>query len=363
MQELCLTIRVLTPMFLAGADGKTAELRAASIKGMLRFWWRAQNGSMSLEKLKKKEGEIFGTAGEGDGRKSRFSLAVEETGVKVTQDPLPLHKEIVTRSNGRSFPVNLLEYLAYGTYEWDRAQKRNILVRQYIAPDSTFRLVVRLWDEGKNGKIPGELVKALRAFCLFGTLGTKARNGYGSFKVEKVEGPEKMKQELAAMVPGREIMENLCTFDGLPSFSAFCKGAGLFRTKSTYKSWDGCLAELARAYREARLSLEKRHEYGKRQYLGAPIVANQKQESLLDRHAKPYFLRVHEEEGGYAGYILYLPSQYLPPVYHQRLGINREKFPAMDDEREGHDRNFLAVCRDMNEKFAKKLEVVFWERF
>jgi len=34
-------------MFLAGADGVTPELRAPSIKGAMRFWWRACNGHLS----------------------------------------------------------------------------------------------------------------------------------------------------------------------------------------------------------------------------------------------------------------------------------------------------------------------------
>ncbi len=47
-------------MFLAGADGTTPELRAPSIKGALRFWWRAMNGHLSLEELRKQESDLFG---------------------------------------------------------------------------------------------------------------------------------------------------------------------------------------------------------------------------------------------------------------------------------------------------------------
>ena len=47
-------------MFLNGADGSTPELRAPSLKGALRFWWRAMNGHLSLDEMSKTEGEIFG---------------------------------------------------------------------------------------------------------------------------------------------------------------------------------------------------------------------------------------------------------------------------------------------------------------
>jgi CRISPR-associated protein Cmr1 len=46
-------------MFLAGADGSIPELRPPSIKGALRFWWRAMNGDLGLADLKRIEGDIF----------------------------------------------------------------------------------------------------------------------------------------------------------------------------------------------------------------------------------------------------------------------------------------------------------------
>ena len=33
--------QVVTPLFCAGADPKRPELRCASFKGVLRYWWRA----------------------------------------------------------------------------------------------------------------------------------------------------------------------------------------------------------------------------------------------------------------------------------------------------------------------------------
>lgn len=42
MDRLTVTLKAVTPMFLGGAEpNKIAELRAPSIKGALRFWYRA----------------------------------------------------------------------------------------------------------------------------------------------------------------------------------------------------------------------------------------------------------------------------------------------------------------------------------
>ena len=61
MERISFECRSVTPMFMYGADGSTPELRPASIKGVLRFWWRAIHGDLSLKELHEKEGEIFGS--------------------------------------------------------------------------------------------------------------------------------------------------------------------------------------------------------------------------------------------------------------------------------------------------------------
>lgn len=73
MHKLTFHCKTITPMFLAGADGRTPELRAPSIKGAMRFWWRAMNGHFSTKNLHKRESEIFGGTEKGQGR-SKFSV-------------------------------------------------------------------------------------------------------------------------------------------------------------------------------------------------------------------------------------------------------------------------------------------------
>ena len=61
LEERIYECEVVTPMFLGGANIKISEIRTQSIKGALRFWWRAIYGKKySLEEMKKKETKIFG---------------------------------------------------------------------------------------------------------------------------------------------------------------------------------------------------------------------------------------------------------------------------------------------------------------
>ena len=63
--------RVVTPMFLSGADQNHAELRLPSFKGALRFWWRALaagrfNGDLTA--LRAAEDTLFGSTRTGQSR-------------------------------------------------------------------------------------------------------------------------------------------------------------------------------------------------------------------------------------------------------------------------------------------------------
>ncbi len=162
----------VTPMFLAGADGKTQELRAPSIKGLMRFWWRAMNGHLDLEKLKEKEGEIFGASDEKIGR-SKFSIRVKDTFIRPDKTykykPLPHHTgnqncpylpSCVSKINphkcSKDFKLN--------------AVKPNICFTSLLSSPDKF-----LWI--------GNLIKVA---IILGGLGKRARRGFGSVRILNV---------------------------------------------------------------------------------------------------------------------------------------------------------------------------------
>jgi len=64
------TLEAVTPLFLGGADPRgEPELRAASIRGALRFWLRALLGGVigdkDLDALRKAESAVFGSTDTG----------------------------------------------------------------------------------------------------------------------------------------------------------------------------------------------------------------------------------------------------------------------------------------------------------
>ncbi len=166
MQKITFGCETITPMFLAGADGTTPELRAPSIKGAMRFWWRAMNGHLKLADLKKVEGKIFGDTS----RRSRVIVRTFDTQMNISSAYMLPHKtEEYKKSPAHCFAVG-----------------------------STFRVQLSL---GNTVTIPLEsntnysftatdLQKLFILTCCLGGFGKRSRRGFGSVKIVSQAGLE-----------------------------------------------------------------------------------------------------------------------------------------------------------------------------
>ncbi len=86
---------ILTPIFSYGVQNKIPEIRASSIKGLLRFWWRAIAGINynNILELYKNESMLFGDSGKFG--KSKLKISIDSSkNIKIYEyNPLP-HKNI-----------------------------------------------------------------------------------------------------------------------------------------------------------------------------------------------------------------------------------------------------------------------------
>jgi len=89
MKSIKLKCKVITPMFMAGADGKTPELRPSEFKGMMRFWWRAIRADNNSEELREEEAKIFGGTGEKEGKSKVMMKVYPQTISFSSYRPLP----------------------------------------------------------------------------------------------------------------------------------------------------------------------------------------------------------------------------------------------------------------------------------
>ncbi len=171
MTRLKADFRIVTPLFMGGANPQSAELRVPSIKGVLRFWWRALAlGRLdSVEGVRAEEARIFGSTKGQSSVKLRLSPPK-----KISR----LKKKSVLNYNGVGDVVGEgARYLGYGVIE-----ASGVLVRQCIEYplEGVLELLFRpniLKDDIKS------VEAALIAMSLFGGLGSRSRKGYGSFNL------------------------------------------------------------------------------------------------------------------------------------------------------------------------------------
>lgn len=160
METLTFTCETITPMFLTGADGSTPELRAPSIKGALRFWWRAMHGDLSLEDLKKAEGEIFGNTKQ----RSKVIIVVDDAPERKSEDFLLPHKK-----QGKSNT-----FAEKATFTISLKLVRNVCIKLSNERILVFNLDSLQW--------------LFALVCVLGGFGKRSRRGFGSVWIKTING-------------------------------------------------------------------------------------------------------------------------------------------------------------------------------
>ncbi len=314
MEEQTFKCEIVTPLFLGGADQVKAELRPASIKGMLRFWWRALYGTNDLDTMRKRESELFGNTE----KKSTLQILLkhDEKG-DISQLRGGRQYQVQSSRMNRPATLSIFDYLAYGLCQYERS-RGNVYNKAHLEPGKRFDLTLRFPRINEK-----DILGALEAMIRFGGLGAKSRNGFGCLHVTDLPKTDILKE-----------YENTDPKD----FTSFSKNTRLFTFKKR-ESWQEALSDVGLAYREARLDLEDRHKFDKRSHVAIPIIAQGEGRNIPSyaqngRHSKSYFLHVSKsEDNKYQGQILYLPYNYHPQNrrddYIQVYGEMNEKIRSI----------------------------------
>lgn len=176
MKTLRARYRIVTPFFAGGADPKKfGGIRPPSIKGALRFWWRAlqwqthfdragQNPVAALRSLHAAESRLFGTSAD-QGAQAKFLLSVEETGLSPNSLPKPGPGNIYLLGQGL--------YNHQKGYTWEGRAGGSFTLHLLLHPSVT--------DEERRS-----LEEALLVFGLLGGIGSRARHGLGSVAIQEI---------------------------------------------------------------------------------------------------------------------------------------------------------------------------------
>ena len=170
-QKITLTLETVTPILGGGTaprtvDDKVDVVRVPSIRGQLRFWWRALygHGFADHAEVAKREAEIWGgiaRAGGDEGKRSAVdvTVTVERRSEKDTED------------------ISFKAPAAYALWP-ARKGKQDSEPAPRWKPGLRFRLTVNVEPAHEE-----EVRRAIRAWILFGGYGGRTRRGCGSLTV------------------------------------------------------------------------------------------------------------------------------------------------------------------------------------
>ncbi|BBL80791.1 hypothetical protein RxyAA322_26450 [Rubrobacter xylanophilus] len=295
MEKIEATFRVVTPMFMSGADQSKAELRLPSIKGALRFWWRALAWGRygDLEKIREEEARLFGSTDEGQSKVLMRLTAAENL------------ESFLGKQEAKKWGPNTWQgYVGYGLVD-----KKLRPTRDYIKPGFTFSLIISARDR----RALEEMEAPLKALGLLGGLGGRSRKSWGSLTLMKIEGikewePPKNEQEL------RKTLENLLQSQRKPGPYTGISNKTAFAIGKLYPDAAAAQRSLAQTYRDFLKALGGR---GKtlREAFGLPRQLRMKgarYQNANERRASPVFLHIHQfPDGRAAPVVTLLPGAFL----------------------------------------------------
>jgi CRISPR-associated protein Cmr1 len=175
--------KAITPLYGGGVEPAEADpisvVRAPEVRGQLRFWWRATRGGStdgSLQDMKRREEEMWGSAGEksGPGPSQVTVRILEWEAGEVIKE-----KDVNTRQGRRRVdiadPRSPWSYVAFPLRATDDMEAGS------VRSDVSFGMELAYPD-----KFNVDIEAALWGWETFGGIGARTRRGFGALECTKV---------------------------------------------------------------------------------------------------------------------------------------------------------------------------------
>lgn len=242
-QEWKAKIRFETPAFLGGAD-QSGQWRTPPFKALLRQWWRVvyaqENGfDVNVLRMREEEGRIFGNAWLEKQVNGRSESAACRSLVRLrlhwlegkrqswrALEPKPIsHREVLQ-------PIGAHLYLGYGPliYQGGTALKNPPAIDAHEEAELALAFPETQADRMKT---------VLWLMHLYGTVGGRSRNGWGSFVLEPKGG-----WQGTPKVPRRDWRQAL-QLDWPHCIGGDDKWPLIWQTKKEYEDWRELMRDLA----------------------------------------------------------------------------------------------------------------------
>ena len=193
--EIAVRAEVVTPILGGSSQTRTIDdidvVRPATVRGHLRFWWRALRGHefASPGELYLAESALWGHAATAEGGRSAVEVRIA---VEVDGSTDDSNIRLYDSRDGKATPG------AYALWPARSEQKTNTPPAPRRQPGTRFQLLLTMPEDRRD-----EVCNVVRAWLLFGGYGGRTRRGLGSLKV--VGEPETW----LPAVPSREAINAL----------------------------------------------------------------------------------------------------------------------------------------------------------
>ncbi len=333
------TLTLTSPGFFAGArqDGSDCDLRPASLRGVMRWWWRTLHaGAMDVRTLKDLEGKIWGDTS----RAGMVRVTVEAVKhTKAEKFANETHPRQWVKADGKNTTSQGLWYAAYGMdgkVKDEKGQKQR-RQRHFVPPGALWELTISVRDN-KSGidlaRAMKEAKAALWLLCRYGAVGSRSRKGYGSFADVTMDGIA----DLIGQVRRRERTSGGCPTPALED-----------AILAEWSVSDDPVIALDRAWAAMKTFAAGRKHDPKKLALGLPRKVHGPMQTPLghqdpkrhrppkdltgpkgERHAAPYFIHAgRDQDGKTVVRFIGFPAHHLPNRNDSEIML-REVKAALD---------------------------------
>lgn len=392
--------RLATPLFCGGARPETPELRLPSVKGILRWWWRALAWSRcggDLSKVAAAENALFGSAHSG---RSKVVMRLLPSAL-----PTPIGKGAILRL-GEAIVGEGARYLGYGVIEAFARKAKDgqpkveagQLIRGCLQAPFDLKIELRARDLDEPTRT-SEL-DALKLMGVLGAIGAKSRKGYGSVTLRSLTlngasswAPPASASDLLGIIQ-QLVQRAIFLRDDVVPYTALSSRARIVlvaadaktpplalldrigREMMRFRSWghngkvlgtdsernfkdDHDLMKLPsgrRSKHPRRIVFGLPHNYGK-----APGEQVRPADDQIDRRASPLLLHIHECDNTPVAVLTLLPAEFLPGHADAQVNVGGKRVRLSPDKelwKPAHD--FLDRLLDekrRKERLTQALEV------
>jgi CRISPR-associated protein Cmr1 len=307
--------RIITPLFIGDCYQKATYLSPASIKGALRFWWRALNWMRvhsferieedALLRLQLEESDLFGSA-DGNAGQAKFLLRVKFKNSGKPHNDWP----IASSPSG---------YLGIGLWESGSVENKNFKpAREYVNENQTF-IVELICKPNLSDEAVMQLQDALKAWGFLGGLGSRSRRGFGSVAIESLVKTKNQNNDLEEIFKFdstqnyKETVTDILkryryTIIQKPPYTAFCEKSQFCIIDTPIPDARSAHAELGEAFKNYR-GQPSEMRGSKKRVFGMPYAGGTAQEAQA-RRASPLLFHIHPIGAYFVGTVLFMPATF-----------------------------------------------------